>query len=46
MGKMHTKETQEDPQERADPKQFLQWHTAFCVGMQIELEAENVRSGS
>ena len=40
MGKTHTKEMQKDPQERADPRQFLQWHPAFCAGMQIELEAE------
>lgn len=38
MGKTHTKEMQKDPQERADPRQFLQWHPAFCAGMQIELE--------
>ena len=41
MGKTHTKEMQKDPQERADPRQFLQWHPAFCAGMQIELEAES-----
>ena len=41
MGKPRTKETQKDSRGRTVSRQLLQWHPAFCAGMQIELEAES-----
>lgn len=41
MEKPRTKETQKGLRGRTISKQLLQWHPAFCAGMQIELEEEN-----
>lgn len=40
-GQTRTKETQRELGEKAIQKPLLQWHPAFCAGMQIELEEEN-----
>ncbi|MBM6753079.1 3-isopropylmalate dehydrogenase, partial [Mediterraneibacter glycyrrhizinilyticus] len=37
MEKPRTKETQKGLRERTISKQLLQWHPAFCAGMQIDL---------
>ena len=46
MEKKRTKDTQTGsrgraPRKRTVPRQLLQWHPAFCAGMQIELEEES-----
>ena len=36
-----TKETQTDSLDNESTKRLLQWHPAFCAGIQIELEEES-----
>ena len=38
MEKTRTKETQRELGEKAVQKPLLQWHPAFCAGMQTDLE--------
>lgn len=41
MGRPRTKETQTDSLDNESTKRLLQWHPAFCAGIQIELEEES-----
>lgn len=41
MGKPQTKELRKSTQEKDASKRLLQWHPAFCAGVQIELEGES-----